>query len=71
LLKYCAECALGVFGLHMYNYAHRDIKPENLLIAKEGHIFLADFGLTKLITKPIEEQSGSEFYSFLLKVNSI
>ncbi|KAK4977448.1 hypothetical protein LTR28_006848, partial [Elasticomyces elasticus] len=40
----------GVKYLHERNIVHRDIKPENiLLIDKELHVKLADFGLAKII----------------------
>lgn len=33
---------------HQQGILHRDIKPSNVLIAKDGHIYLADFGLARI-----------------------
>ena len=33
--------------LHSLNVVYRDIKPENILIDIEGHVRIADFGLSK------------------------
>jgi serum/glucocorticoid-regulated kinase 2 len=33
--------------LHQQNIIYRDLKPENLLINYDGHIKIADFGLSK------------------------
>ena len=33
---------------HQQGILHRDIKPSNVLMAKDGHIFLADFGLARI-----------------------
>ncbi|CAK9027478.1 RAC family serine/threonine-protein kinase homolog [Durusdinium trenchii] len=50
---YAAELSLALEHLHMYNVVYRDLKPENVLIASDGHIMLADFGLSKQgIRKP-------------------
>jgi len=33
---------------HQQGILHRDIKPSNVLIATDGHIYLADFGLARI-----------------------
>ncbi|ETO11170.1 hypothetical protein RFI_26206, partial [Reticulomyxa filosa] len=44
---YMAECARAIAVIHEMDYVHRDLKPDNILIAKDGHIKLSDFGLAK------------------------
>ncbi len=34
-------------SVHKVNFIHRDLKPDNILIDKDGHIKLTDFGLCK------------------------
>lgn len=35
--------------MHQRNFIHRDIKPDNILIDREGHIKISDFGLSKYV----------------------
>ncbi|KAH7681926.1 Non-specific serine/threonine protein kinase protein [Dioscorea alata] len=44
---YIAESVLAIESIHKHNYIHRDIKPDNLLLDKNGHMKLSDFGLCK------------------------
>ncbi|CAD8095078.1 unnamed protein product [Paramecium sonneborni] len=44
---YFSEICLGMKTLHSNNVIYRDIKPENILIDLDGHIRIADFGLSK------------------------
>jgi len=42
-----AEMIVAVEELHSLNIIHRDIKPGNLLVSDDGHILLADFGMSR------------------------
>eukprot|EP01124_Arcella_intermedia_P027854 TRINITY_DN5543_c0_g1_i2.p1 TRINITY_DN5543_c0_g1~~TRINITY_DN5543_c0_g1_i2.p1 ORF type:complete len:365 (+),score=72.86 TRINITY_DN5543_c0_g1_i2:123-1217(+) len=44
---YTAEILCGLEYLHSRGIVYRDLKPENILINYNGHIVLADFGLSK------------------------
>ena len=41
---YCAEIVLAVDSIHKMGFVHRDVKPDNMLLDKNGHVRLADFG---------------------------
>jgi len=45
--QYVAEIVLALEYLHQAGIVHRDLKPDNILIDRDGHIKLTDFGLSK------------------------
>ena len=45
--QYSSEIVLAVKYLHEQHVVHRDLKPDNVLIGKDGHIQLTDFGLSE------------------------
>ena len=59
---YTAEMILAVDSVHKLNCIHRDLKPDNILIDKNGHIQLSDFGLAKIADKtffPITQKDNA------------
>eukprot|EP00475_Leptophrys_vorax_P041807 TRINITY_DN78877_c0_g1_i1.p1 TRINITY_DN78877_c0_g1~~TRINITY_DN78877_c0_g1_i1.p1 ORF type:complete len:468 (-),score=149.75 TRINITY_DN78877_c0_g1_i1:86-1489(-) len=46
---YIAETVQAIHSVHTMDYIHRDLKPDNILLGKDGHIKLTDFGLCKAI----------------------
>ncbi|GJU51562.1 serine/threonine-protein kinase tricorner-like protein [Tanacetum coccineum] len=54
---YMAESIMAIHSIHQHNYI-RGIKPDNLILDRNGHLKLSDFGLCK----PLE----SKFSSILL-----
>lgn len=46
-LFYAAEIVLALEYLHSLSLVYRDLKPENLLLDRQGHLKLTDFGFAK------------------------
>jgi serine/threonine protein kinase len=58
---YIAELVIALEYLHAQGVVHRDLKPDNMLITRNGHIKLTDFGLSAMGL--LEKQE--EFKAFL------
>lgn len=64
LILWYAELILALEYVHGLGIIHRDVKPANCIIGTDGHLMLADFGLSKAIPRPgavAEEEEDANF----------
>jgi len=62
---YSAEVTLALEHLHSSGVIHRDLKPENLLMDRDGHVVVTDFGLAKMFESDEERHRtlcGTDVY---------
>merc|ERR1711907_681366 len=48
--SYTAQMLAGLAHCHSLGVMHRDLKPQNILVAKDGSLKIADFGLARRFT---------------------
>jgi len=62
VLFFSAEIVSAVSYLHSLSIVHRDLKPKNILLDKEGHLVIIDFGFSKKIQQRSSTLCGTQAY---------
>ncbi len=53
-----AQVAQGLAYAHEHDIVHRDVKPSNVMIVRDGHVKITDFGIARMASAAVRTQTG-------------
>jgi len=58
VLDIVAQVASGLAYAHEHGIVHRDIKPSNIMVIRDGHVKITDFGIARMASSAVRTQTG-------------
>ena len=58
VLDMVAQVASGLAYAHEHEIVHRDIKPSNIMVIRDGHVKITDFGIARMASSAVRTQTG-------------
>lgn len=58
VLDIVAQVASGLAYAHEHDIVHRDVKPSNIMVIRDGHVKITDFGIARMASSAVRTQTG-------------
>jgi len=58
VLDIVAQVSQGLAYAHEHDIVHRDVKPSNVMVVRDGHVKITDFGIARMASSAVQTQAG-------------